>query len=67
MDFLEKSIKRIEHWISHNNQHLADYENFARQLEEAGNQESAKYIRDTRELNLKINECLNKALKELEG
>ena len=34
MDFIEKTKVRLEHWISHNEHHLEEYEMFAKQLEE---------------------------------
>lgn len=67
MEFKEKAIKRIEHWVSHSEHHYEDYEDFAIELEKAGNVESAKYIREMMELASKTTECLNNALKSLEN
>ena len=36
MDFVEKALVRLNHWIAHNDSHQEEYEKFAAQLEEAG-------------------------------
>ena len=46
MDFAEKAKIRIEHWIRHNEDHLREYEEFAKELDEAGNNDSADHIRN---------------------
>ncbi len=65
MDFIEKTKVRLEHWISHNEHHLEEYEMFAKQLEEANQKESAKHIREMAELTKKSTESLRKALQAL--
>jgi hypothetical protein len=65
MDSVDKAKIRLEHWISHNEHHDEDYENFIRELEEAGKKESAGYIREMMELSTRSTECLKKALKAL--
>ena len=65
MEFLEKAKTRLEHWVHHNEHHGDDYEEFAKQLEEAGKPESASHIRDMIELTKQTTECLQKALDEL--
>ena len=65
METSEKAKIRIEHWIHHNNHHIEDYELFADELEEAGQKESAGYIREMISLTLRSTELLNKALKAL--
>lgn len=66
MELVEKARIRLEHWITHNDHHHEEYEMFARQLEEAGKTESAKYIKEMMELTSKSTECLKKALKGLD-
>ena len=66
MDFIEKARIRIEKWITHNDHHQEEYEEFAEQLEEAGKNESSGFVREMMELIEKGNECLRKALKTLE-
>ena len=66
MEFVEKAKIRLEHWITHNDQHQEEYEMFADQLEGMGKTESAGYIREMTGLTLKSTECLKKALKALE-
>ena len=66
MDFAEKARIRMEHWIAHNDQHHEEYEGFARQLEEAGFDDSARQLREMGELAAKSNTCLRQALQMLE-
>jgi len=61
MDFLEKALARLNHWIAHNESHQEEYEKFAVQLEEAGKTASALQIREMVALSEKSNECLRKA------
>ena len=65
MDSQEKAKIRIEHWISHNEQHQAEYEAFADELEKMGKAESAGFIREMTALTAKSTECLRKSLKAL--
>ena len=66
MEFLEKAEIRLKHWIKHNHQHYSEYETFASQLEEAGKDKSAKFVRDMMALISRSNDCLKNALKALE-
>ena len=66
MDFLEKARIRLEHWISHSEHHLEEYEMFAEQLEESGREKSASKIREMIDLESKSTQCLRSALKNLE-
>ena len=65
MDFAEKALVRLNHWIAHNESHQEEYEYFAAQLEEAGKTASALQIREMVALSQKSNECLRKALEAL--
>jgi len=65
MDFIEKAKIRLDHWIDHNEHHCEDYEAFADELEQVGNSESAKHIRDMTALTIKSTECLKKAREAL--
>ncbi|MBW1935595.1 MAG: hypothetical protein JRI79_12895 [Deltaproteobacteria bacterium] len=65
MEFAEKARLRLEHWITHNDHHLEEYEMFADQLEEAGRIESARHVREMIELTAKSTESLRRALKAL--
>jgi hypothetical protein len=67
MDFVHKAGVRIEHWISHNDHHLEDYETFATELESAGKAESAKHIREMILHVARTTECLRKAFRALGG
>lgn len=66
MESIEKAKVRIEHWIHHNEHHGEEYEMFAEQLEEAGKNKSAEYIREMIDLASKSSDCLKKALEALE-
>jgi len=66
MDFIKNARIRIEHWITHNNNHKEEYEAFAEQLEEAGKKETSEHVREMIEVTVRSNECLCKALKTLE-
>ena len=66
MDITEKATIRIEHWIKHNEDHLQEYETFARELEAAGKNESARHIRQMATLMAESNEYLRQALKALD-
>ena len=66
MDFIEKARIRLEHWITHNDHHLEEYEMFAEQLEDAGMKQSATHIREMIDLSVKSNDSLRNALKSLE-
>ena len=65
MDFDEKALARLNHWIAHNESHQEEYEKFAVELEEAGKTASALQIREMIALSKKSNECLRKALTAL--
>lgn len=67
MDFAEKAKIRLEHWITHNKNHQQEYEHFLKQLQEAGNQESADQILELMALTEKSTECLHNALNALES
>lgn len=66
MDLIEKAKIRIEHWIKHNEEHLEEYEAFARELESANKKESAGYVREMAALTVQGTEHLDKALRSLE-
>ena len=65
MEFSEKAKIRLGHWITHNDHHQEEYEIFAEQLDAAGENESARYVREMIELTQKSTECLRKALEAL--
>ena len=66
MEFIEKAKVRLEHWVLHNDHHKEEYEMFADQLEEAGKEESAGFVREMIEMASKSTECMRNALKALE-
>jgi hypothetical protein len=66
MDVIEKAHIRIEHWLEHNESHIREYEAFARELEDADENESARQIREMAALAAKSSDCLRRALKALD-
>jgi len=64
--YYRKATIRIEHWKKHNEDHLEEYETFARELEAAGKNESARHIRQMATLMAESNEYLRRALKALD-
>jgi len=65
MDFIEKAKLRLESWITHNEHHQEDYDEFIQQLEAAGKHKSSKHVREMMALTVQSTECLKKALKAL--
>ena len=65
MKFEEKAKIRIEHWLKHTADHLKEYEQFADELEDAGNEDSAQHIREMAVLTARSTECLDNALISL--
>jgi hypothetical protein len=66
MDSVDRARVRLEHWISHNEHHLEDYESFIKELDAAGKTESARHIREMLDLSSRSTECLKKALRALD-
>ena len=65
MDFEEKAKIRLERWLVHNEEHMADYGKFADQLESAGMKASATHLREMIAWSEKGNDCLRRALEHL--
>jgi hypothetical protein len=65
MEFEEKAKIRMEHWLKHTADHLKEYELFADELEDAGNEGSARHIREMAVLTARSTECLDNALLAL--
>ncbi len=65
MDFQEKARIRLSHWINHSEEHLKEYEAFSMELENAGKNGSAGFIREMAQLTAKSTDCLRKALEAL--
>ena len=60
MDFKEKAQIRLQHWLSHNEDHARDYRRFADELEAAG-----LAVREMADCTEKGNACLRAALHAL--
>ena len=65
MDFHEKAKIRIEHWLSHNESHVKEYEEFVQELEKEGEQACADHIKEMIDFTVKSNEALKKAVGAL--
>ena len=65
MDSTEKAKKRLDHWISHNEQHCEEYEKFAQELEKEDHFESAAFVREIIPLAERATEFMKKALEAL--
>ncbi len=66
MDFIEKARIRIKRWIEHNMDHEKEYEKFVDELDQAGMNQSAEFIREMIEFSKKQTEALKKALNALD-
>jgi len=66
MDFIAKAKIRLEHWISHNEHHIKEYEEFVEELKKSGKIESATHLKRMIDLLIKSNEHLRNALNSLE-
>ncbi len=66
MDFREKAKIRMEHWVSHDQGHLAEYQEFAQQLSQAGMTESAAAIKEMAACVTQGMDCLHRALAALD-
>ena len=65
MEFVEKARIKLEHWMTHSDNHREEYERFARELQQAGQTASADHVREMIDLAAKSSECLRKALRAL--
>ncbi len=65
MDFKEKAQIRLQHWLSHNEDHARDYRRFADELEAAGLAASGQAVREMADCTEKGNACLRAALHAL--
>ena len=65
MDFQEKAKIRIEHWLSHNESHVKEYEEFLQELQKEGKQACADHIKEMIDLTVKSNDALRKAVASL--
>ena len=66
MDFREKAKIRMEHWLIHDQGHLAEHHEFAQQLSQAGLSESAAAIREMADCLAQGMDCLQRALAVLD-
>jgi hypothetical protein len=65
MEFKEKAQIRLQHWLSHNEDHVREYRRFADELEAAGLAASGKAVREMTDCVEKGNACLREALHVL--
>jgi formyltetrahydrofolate hydrolase len=67
MDDLENAKTKMQDWLQHNREHQEEFERLARRLEEAGQKETADYIREIVRLTARSSHCLRSALQALEN
>ena len=65
--FDEKLVKIISHWIKHNEDHVSNYRNWAKNAKANGKQKTAELLEEAAEMSLAINEKFQAALAGLEG
>ncbi len=65
MDFREKAQIKMEHWIEHNDKHIQEYEEFARELDNEGHTQAAAHVRELAELTGKSSQSLRQAVAAL--
>jgi hypothetical protein len=65
MEFVERVRVRLNHWLTHNESHRAEYQKLAAELEGQGKAASAREIRSMAALSEKSDECLRRALDAL--
>lgn len=65
MDFNGAAKVRVTQWITHNELHQAEYEEFADRSEQYASKEFAEHIHEMVRLTAKTTECLRKSLRFL--
>lgn len=66
MNFNGAAKVRVTQWITHNELHRKEYEEFAERSAKYGTPEFAKHIRDMLNLTVKTTDCLRKSLEHLD-
>ena len=67
MNFAEKLIRRIEHWIAHNHDHVNNYRDWARRAGESEFHEAAALLEATAEKTDAVSRKLEEALKAVKS
>jgi hypothetical protein len=67
MNDVEKLRVLLPHWITHNQEHAAEYAGWAEKAAVAGQETAAQMIRDATEAMRGANDMLQSALEELGG
>ena len=62
MDFNGAAKVRVTQWITHNDLHQAEYEEFAQRAEQFASKEFAEHIREMVRLTAETTKCLRKSL-----
>ncbi len=65
LSFQEKLVKRIEHWIDHNEEHVGNYRDWARRCGEKGFQEVVELLEETAGTAAGVGQKLEKILKTI--
>ncbi|MBF0468420.1 MAG: hypothetical protein HQK61_05990 [Desulfamplus sp.] len=65
MSIDEKLALLLKHWIEHNNSHKETYLSWAEKAVDGKLEETAKFLRQTAELSVRITENLENALESI--
>lgn len=63
LSFDEKMIKRLEHWIKHNEDHAQTYRDWAQKAKEKNKSKAALMLEDAAEMTLAISKKFELAIK----
>jgi hypothetical protein len=66
LQFDEKLVRLLAHWIKHNQDHASNYRNWAGKAKENGKNEVAGLLEDAEKMSLAMNEVLIRAVTILE-
>jgi hypothetical protein len=62
MPFDEKFFKMLNHWIKHNEDHAANYRNWAEKAKANGQEKAGALLEEAAEMSLAVNDRFQKAL-----
>ncbi len=65
MEFEEKVIKRLTHWMEHNEKHAQEYTKLAQELLENGYEGASKHVLSLATISQEMNREIEKALDEI--
>lgn len=66
LTFQEKTVKMLEHWIKHNQDHAENYNKWAKEVKDNLGDSIYTLLKDAADLTLSINEKFEEAVKRIE-